>query len=187
VGLFRRDKPLHERLAEEADLDLGATAGEDELRQRTPSRLSSLMHGLADGFLSAPPDEFGRPSPLGEVALHGVPRAREWDTVASVSTELPGDAVHFTALPDGTLLVEEEVPDGALTPLADAIEVTIAPPYRAEAVRRDESVWAVGAKRIRVRELPEHEEDELELIEDGQVVVGRRLDGDLFEVVVTEL
>ena len=128
------------------------------------------MHGLADGFLSAPPDEFGRPSPLGEVALHGVPRARQWDTVASVSAELPGDAVHFTALPDGTLLVEEEVPDGALTPLADAIEVTIAPPYRAEAVRRDESVWAVGAKRIRVREFPEHEEDELELVEDGQVV-----------------
>jgi hypothetical protein len=48
-------------------------------------------------------------------------------------------------------------------------------------------VWAVGATRVRVREFPDHEEDELELVEDGQVVVGRRLDGDLFEVVVTEL
>jgi hypothetical protein len=187
VGLFRRDKPLHERLAEEADLEIGSTAGEDEPQKRTPSRLAGLMHGLADGFLSAPPDEYGRPSPLGEVGLHGVPRAREWDTVASVAAELPGDAVHFTALPDGTLLVEEDVPDGALSPLADAVEATIAPPYRAEAVRRDDDVWAVGAKRIRVRQFPEHEEDELELVEDGQIVVGRRLDGDLFEVAVTPL
>jgi hypothetical protein len=187
VGLFGRDKPLHERLAVEADMEIGAADGEEAPRQRTPSRLAGLLHGLADGFLSAPPDEFGRPSPLGEVALHGVPRAREWDTVASVAAELPGDAVHFTALPDGTLLVEEELPDGVLTPLAEAIEATIAPPYQAEAVRRDDSVWAVGGKRIRVREFPGHEEEELELLEDGQVVIGRRLDGDLFEIVVTPL
>ena len=187
MGLFGRDKPLHKRLAEEAELDIGAVDGEEAPRRRTPSRLGSLLHGLADGFLSAPPDEFGRPSPLGEVALHGVPRAREWDTVASVAAELPADAVHFTALPDGTLLVEEEVPDGALTPFAEAIEATIAPPYRAEAVRRDETVWAVGAQRIRVREFPDHDDDELELVEDGQVVIGRRLDGDLFEIVVTPL
>ena len=187
MGLFRRDKPLHLELAESAGLDVGATDADGTPPQRAPSRLAALMHGLADGFLSAPPDEFGRPSPLGEVALHGVPRAREWDVVASAAVELPGNEVHFTALPDGTLLVEEEVPDGALAPLADTVELTLAPPYRAEAVRRDESMWAVGAKRIRVREFPEHEEDELELIEDGQVVIGRRLDGDLFEVAVTPL
>ena len=187
MGLFRRARPLHERLAEQADLDIGAGDGDPAAGRRTPSRLAGLMHGLADGFLSAPPDEFGRPSPFGEVALHGVPRPREWDTVASVAAELPGDAAHFTALPDGTLLVEEEVPDGALAPLADAVEATIAPPYQAEAVRRDGTVWAVGARRIRVRTFPEHEEDELELIEDGQVVIGRRLDGDLFEIVVSPL
>lgn len=182
MGLFGRDKPLHERLAEEGDLDLG-----DERRPRTPSRLSGLMHVFADGFLSAPPDEFGRPSPFGEVALHGVPRARQWDVVASAEAELPGDEVHFTALPDGTLIVDEDVPDGSLTPLAEAIELTIAPPYAAEGVRRGEAVWAVGARRIRVREFPEHEEDELELVEDGQIVIGRRLDGDLFEVEVSPL
>jgi hypothetical protein len=182
VGLFGRGKPLHERLAEEGELDLGA-----EPRRRAPSRLSGLMHVFADGFLSAPPDEFGRPSPFGEVALHGVPRARTWDVVASAEAELPGDEVHFTALPDGTLIVEEDVPDGSLTPLAEAIELTIAPPYAAEGVRRGEAVWAVGARRIRVREFPQHEEDELELVEDGQIVIGRRLDGDLFEIEVTPL
>ena len=182
MGLFGRDKPLHEQLAEEGDLDIGA-----DPPARTPSRLGGLLHGLADGFLSAPPDEFGRPSPFGEVALHGVPRPRQWDTVASAEAELPGAEVHFTALPDGTLVVEEDVPDGSLSPLADAIEAGLDPPYVAEAVRREDGVWAVGAKRIRVREFPDHEGDDLELVENDQVVIGRRIDGDLFEVVVSPL
>ena len=182
MGLFGRDKPLHERLAEEGDLNLGA-----EPRPRTPSRLGGLLHGLADGFLTAPPDEFGRPSPLGEVAVHGVARARQWDVVASAAAELPGNEVHFTALPDGTLVVEEDVPDGSLGPLAEAIEASINPPYVAESVRREDGIWAVGAKRIRVREFPDHDGDELELVEDGEVVIGRRIDGDLFEVQVSPL
>jgi hypothetical protein len=184
VGFFRRGRPLHERLAEEGGIEIGSELDE---AGRVPSRLAGLMHGLADGFLSAPPDEFGRPSPLGEVAVHGVPRARRWDVVATVQAELPGDEVHFSALPDGTLVVDEDVPDGSLTPLAEAIEATLNPPYRAEAVRREEGVWAVGASRIRVREFPEAEDDELELIEDGTIVIGRRLDGDLFEIQVTPL
>ena len=48
-------------------------------------------------------------------------------------------------------------------------------------------VWAVGAKRIEVRSFPGLEEDELEVVEDGQFVVGRRLDGDLFEVRVAPI
>ena len=147
---WRREKPLHERLAEEADLDIGKGTEEP----RAPSRLSGLAHGLFDGFLSAPPDEFGRPSPLGEVGVHGVARPRRWDAVVSVDAELPGDEVHFASLPDGTLLVDEDVPDGALVPLAEAIEQTLAPPYRAEGVRRGEGVWAVAANRIEVRAFP---------------------------------
>jgi hypothetical protein len=184
VGLFRRDRPLHERLAEQGGLELGSESGETA---RAPSRLAGLVHGLADGFLSAPPDEFGNPSPLGEVAVHGVPRARRWDVVATARAELPGNEVHFTSLPDGTLVVEEDVPDGSLTPLAEAIELTLNPPYRAEAVRREDTVWAVAATRIQVREFPEAEDDELELVEDGSVVIARRLDGYLFEIQVTPL
>lgn len=182
--LWRREKPLHQRLAEEADLDIG-TRRKGEAPRR--SRLAALAHGLADGFLSAPPDEFGRPSPLGEVGFHGVARPRRWDVVASAEAALPGAEVRFAALPDGTLLVDEDVPDGALLPLADAIEQTLAPPYRAEGVRRGEQVWAVAANRIDVRAFPGRLEDELELIEDGQVLLGSRLEGDLFEVEVTPL
>jgi hypothetical protein len=180
VGLFRRSRPLHEELAEDAGLDIGAP-------ERPPSRAAGLIHGLADGFLSTPPDAFGKPSPLGEVAIHGVHRPRQWDTVASARAELPGDEIHFTALPDGTLLVQEDVPDGSLASLAEAVEASVQPPYRAEGVRRSESVWAVAAKRIEVRAFPGHEEDELELVEDDHVILGHRLDGDLFQVEVTPL
>ena len=101
--------------------------------------------------------------------------------------ELPGNEVHFTALPDGTLLVEEDVPAGALSSLAEAVEASVNAPYRAEGVRRSESVWAVAAKRIEVRAFPEHEGDEVELVEDDHVILGHRLDGDLFQVEVTPL
>ena len=180
MGLFRRSRPLHELLAEQSGLDIGAP-------ERPPSRAAGLIHGLADGFLSAPPDAFGKPSPLGEVAFHGVHRPRQWVTVASATAELPGDVVHFTALPDGTLLVEEDVPDGSLAALAEAVEASVQPPYRAEGVRRSERVWAVAAKRIEVRAFPGQAEDELELVEDGHVILGHRLDGDLFQVEVTPL
>ncbi|HUH15762.1 MAG TPA: hypothetical protein VML35_07745 [Gaiellaceae bacterium] len=164
MGLFRR-KPLHERLAEEAALDIGR-------KPRAPNAFSGFLHDLVN---------------TDAVGIHGVHRLREWDAVVTAEAELPGDAVHFAALPDGTLVVDEDVPDGALTPLADALEATVAPPYRAQAVRRGERVWAAGAKRIEVRAFPGREDDELELIEGDTVVLGRRLDGDLFEVEVTPL
>ena len=85
------------------------------------------------------------------------------------------------------MLVQEDVPDGSLVSLAEAVEASIQPPYRAEGVRRSEHVWAVAAKRIEVRAFPGHQEDELELVEDDQVIVGRRLDGDLFQVEVSPL
>jgi hypothetical protein len=165
VPFFRRSRPIHEQLAEDADLDIG--------REPRPLRpFSGFLHngGLFDA-----------------TGIHGVHRQREWDAVATVEAELPGDRVGFVALPDGTLLVEEDVPDDALVPVAEAVEASIAAPYRAVAVRQDELIWAVGAKRIAVRAFPEQEEDELELVEDGHVVLGRRLDGDLFEVEVTPL
>jgi hypothetical protein len=184
MGLFRRQRPLHERLADEGGLDFTSSRPPTG----TPSRVAGLVHGLLDGFLTAPPDLFGKPTPLGEVGIHGVPRARQWDAVASTwADELPGDEIGFAALPDGTLIVDGDVPDGSLAPLAEAVEATLAPPYRAEAVRRGEGIWAVAANRISLREFPDAEDDTVELLEEGTIVIGRRLDGDLFEVEVTPL
>ena len=164
MGLFRRNKPLHQQLAEKAELDIGQ-------EPRAPRAFSGFLHDLA----------------ADTVGIHGVARPRVWDLVTSAEADLPGNAVHFASLPDGTLLVEEDVPDGSLVSLAEAIEATLQPPYRAEAVRKGDRVWGVAANRIRVNVYPGEAEDELERIEDGQVVVGRRLDGDLFEIVVSPL
>jgi hypothetical protein len=128
---------------------------------------------------------------------------------------LPGDEVEFTALPEGTLLVEDDLDPDTLTPLADALEHAVQPPYRAHAVHRGGDTWAVAANRIRLVEIPEPVDgDELELtVADGErtllvdghptfgsvpsierlsdhdafVVRAERLDGDLWEVRVTAL
>jgi len=90
---------------------------------------------------------------------------------------LPGDAVSFVALPDGVLLVDDELPEGALAPLAEAVEATLRPPYRAEAVRRSEQVWAVAARSIEVVSLADDPAgDEIELTWDG-LERGYRVDG----------
>jgi hypothetical protein len=150
-----------------------------------------------------------------ETGVHGVQRAREWDAVVTVEAEgVQGDRARFVALPDNTLLVEEGENVDAL---ADGLDGVAQPPYRAEAVRRGESQWAVGIRRIEVVALPDapegHEltltvrEGERTLLVDGApvfgslpaveqlgeargesyVVQGQRLADDLWEVRVVPL
>lgn len=154
---FWRRKPLHERLAEEGGL--------------------------------GPPVAGDHRSPWEQlVGVHGLSRPRQWDAVvAADAPELEGDAVHFAALPDGTLIVDEDVPDGSLAPLADAVEEIVSAPYRAEGVRRGETVWAVAARRIDVLELAEDPGgDAIELtIHDGErtvLVDGARVFGSIREL-----
>ena len=128
-------------------------------------RRKPLHERLAEegGLVEEPAPE---PRPSWDAAgIHGVPRPREWDAVAAAEApDLAGDTVSFTALPDGTLLVDEDLDEGALTPLAEAVEAHLAAPYRAEAVRRGEGRWAVAARRIEVVRLPEDVQgDEIEL------------------------
>jgi hypothetical protein len=130
VGLFRRSEPLHERLAREG--------------------------GLAPPPLAEPP-----PPGWMETGIHGIHRERQWDAVVTVEAEgVEGDAVHFVALPDNTLLVDEDVD---ADPLAAALDDTFDSPYRAEAVRRGESQWAVGIRRIEVVDLGDNSPDGEEL------------------------
>ena len=127
MPLWRRRRPLHEQLAEGTDL-----------LQWEPRYEPAIGFGAA-----ATMD-----------VLHGG-RPRRWDAVVSAEAPLlTGESVQFVALPDGTLIVEEQVAAGALDPLVDALERAIRPPYRAEAVRRDH-LWAAAASRIEVLELPD--------------------------------
>src|SRR5918911_2315019 len=123
----RRQKPLHEELAE------GTGLLEWESKHELPGQ---LFKGTLD-------------------VLHGG-RHREWDAVATAEAAgLEGDQLEFTTLPDGTVLVDEELPEGVLAPLAEAIEQSLPPPYRARAVRADGELWGVAANRIEVIEVPE--------------------------------
>ena len=122
---------------------------------------------------------------ISEAGIHGIPRERQYDAVAA--TEAPdaaGDSARFVGLEDGSILIEEG--DGDLTALADAIEQEIARPYRATAVRRGETTWAVAAHRLRVVELPEPGGDEIELVLRGEektlVVDGNRAFGTMPEL-----
>ena len=130
MGLFRRSEPLHEQLAREG--------------------------GLVPPPLAEPP-----PPGWMETGIHGIHRERQWDSVVTVEAEgVEGDSVHFVALPDNTLLVDEDVD---ADPLAAALDETVDPPYRAEAVRREESQWVVGIRKIEVVDLGDDAPDGEEL------------------------
>jgi hypothetical protein len=132
LGFFRRERPIHEQLAKEGGLDFARDFGDLSPRDPIDSR-----------------------HPFWQVVgIHGIPREREWDAVASAEAPgLPGDDVEFVALADGSLIVDEDIPDGALAPLADAL--SLSPPYHAFALHQDADIWSVAAKRVQVVEVPE--------------------------------
>lgn len=144
MRLFGRRQPLHRRLADAGGLSLDAAEPSPQLA-------------------AAPPGWDGEQR--GEPGIHGVPRPRRWDAVATAEAPaLRGAEVHFAALPDGTLVVDEDEPDDALSPLADALETRLAPPYRAEGVRRDGALWGVAGRRIAVVREPALDGEEAELV-----------------------
>jgi hypothetical protein len=166
------------------------------------------------GLLSGPvPNDML--SRLAGAGIHGLHRLREWDAVVTVDAPpLEGERAVFVALSDGSLIVEEG--EGDFAPLADAVETQLERPYRAEAVRRHGTLWAVAARSIAIVELvddPGGDEVELtvrggerELSVDGTRTFGslpalerlaegldayalraERLDGALWEVALSPL
>jgi hypothetical protein len=120
-----------------------------------------------------------------ETGIHGVPRERQFDAVVAVEApDLQGANARFVGLEDGSLLIEDG--DGDLTALAEAIEREVKAPYRAIAIRRSKTQWAVAARGLRVVELPERGGDEIELVVKGEertlVVDGNRSFGSLPEL-----
>ena len=100
----------------------------------------------------------------------GVGPGRTWDAVvAAHAPALTGDSTTFVALDDGTLVVNEDLPDGALGPIADAIEEMVGPPYRAAAARGEGDLWNAVAESVRIVELTDVGSDEVELsVVDGE-------------------
>ena len=163
--IFRRE-PIHKRLAREGRLETEP----GPVREAAP----------------APEPEPDPGSRSGLTGVDGVPRPRRWDAVAPAQAPgLTGNEVHFVALPNGDLVVDEDQPENTLAPLAEAIEQTLRPPYRAEAIRRDGESWGVAARRIEV-EVFEAAGDELEVVANNEgrtlVVDGERAFGGVPEL-----
>jgi hypothetical protein len=148
--------------------------------------------------------------------ITGLARTREWDAVRTTEGPgTPGQEVQFVGLHDGRLLIESGEQGFDATPLAAALEDSLARPYRALAHRRPE-LWVIGGLRIelvvldaqrgetielvrddnglriRVDEMPSTDhEPELEKLgetrSESYVVRARRLAGPLFEVEVEPL
>jgi hypothetical protein len=190
LPLFRRER-LHERLAREGGLNEGG------VNERPPD-----------------PIDLSPPAP-GVPGYHGVQRPRRWDAVVMAeASDLPADEVSFVVLADSSVILDDELPEPAVEPLAEALDSVVEAPYRVEAVRRHGDIWAAAAREIDVLEIPGVAGEELILtMREGQktlVVDGRqefgtvpdlerfaserydsyaaeakRLDGDLFEVRVS--
>jgi len=157
VGLFRRkQETLNERLLREAGLDPAQVLG-DPQPEPEPQTPTFGRVALPDGSHVDP---------------------KEWDAaVTVVAPGLAGDQIKFTTIPDGDVIVSEEDGDADVSPLADAVERRVDPPYRAVAARQDGDLWAVGAKRIQVAEVPFPAGDKLELSWNGSYTE-LRIDGE---------
>jgi hypothetical protein len=145
VGLFRRRREtLNEQLLRQAGLDPEQVLGDSQpqLPQPEPPRSVLAAVGVPDASRVAP---------------------KEWDTAVTVDAPgLGGNRIEFTTLPSGDVIVTEESGDADLSPLADAVERNVTPPYRAVAARQDADLWAVGAKRIQVAQIPFPDGEKLE-------------------------
>ena len=93
-------------------------------------------------------------------------RPAVWDLVTTVRVPgISGDAVELATLPDGELIVDEASGEGDLSPLADAVEERLEPPYRLQGRRTEGDDWEIAARTIDVVELDFDGGDEIELIE----------------------
>jgi hypothetical protein len=115
-------------------------------------------------------------------------RPAVWDVVETIDVAgIPGETVQFSALADGELIVDSEAGDADLSPLADAVEEHLPPPYTVQARREVDGsdTWAVAARTIDVVELPFDGGDEIELIVDGDAEL--RVDGEPSDAEIPEL
>ena len=160
MGIFRKRETYNEQMLREAGLD--------RIVFNEPTPAPSEPPPLATGRI---PVTYGL-----RIDVDSGPM--EWDTVTTARVPgLAGDRVEFVTLPNGDVIVEKEQGDGDLSPLADAIEEHVSPPYKAAGSRQGDDLWGVGARRIVVGHFAFPDANALELSQsDG--VTELRADGE---------
>lgn len=169
MALFRKKETYNAQMLREAGLDRVVF----NLPQPAPEPEEE----------SPEPPSFGGHVSLGEsprlmVGGRGLRLPPAWDTTATTGASgIQGDSVKFIALPSGDLILTSEEGDGDLSPLADAIEEHLSPPYKAVASRQAGDLWGVGASRIEVATFQFADAELIELSErDGETEL--RVDGE---------
>jgi hypothetical protein len=172
---WRRDEPVHEQLRREAE-GVTAGSGEEDAVDR-PAEPVSFDSTYAGSYIDD-----------GRLAFAGVPRIRgDWDLVITgEAPDLTGsDELGFVVVEDGDILMDSQLPEGDVTPLAEAIELQIQPPYRAYGIRQEGDLWAVSARAIEIGHF-QAAGDEIELTVRGDerelVVDGRKSFGSVPEL-----
>jgi hypothetical protein len=180
MPLFRRrDETMNEILLREA----GLAEPQQEPRSEPESRPDAAPQ-------PAPLDPYAGTYPADSVFggwQRAMARPDAADATAVVrAPQIAGDDVEFVALPSGDLIVDVEKGDADLSPLADAVEATLAPPYRARAQRQHADLWGVAASRIDVRRFSCEAGDEIELVVRGGRMA-MRVDGAASSLRIPEL
>ena len=131
---------------------------DDETRRRAVEADGALADSGVEDEVERPADPVstgmslaGISSEKGGLAFIGIPRiGGDWDLVITgEAPELTGaDELGFVVVEDGDIYMDSQLPDGDVTPLAEAIELQLRPPYRAYGVRQEADLWAVAAREI---------------------------------------
>jgi hypothetical protein len=218
MGIFRRRKEetLNEQMLREAGLSTALDSPELQDSQDSVTASTSDPPEPLDPYAgSYPADATGGIVPAS--LDRAMARPAVWDILTTVTAAgITGDRVEFATLPSGDVIVDTETGTADLSPLADAVEKQLKPPYRVVARREDDDLWSIAARTIDVVELTFDGGDEIELVEnegstelrvDGKpwneeipeleragetlgtdfVVQADRLDGDVWEIRVSAL
>jgi hypothetical protein len=197
MGIFRRRKEetLNEQMLREAGI---AEDGDTPPEQNSPDSdtSSSSVPDAANGAAEPPepldPYAGSYPAdPTGGIVPASLGRAMArpavWDVLTTVTAPgIAGDRVEFATLPTGDLIVDTETGDADLSPMADAVEKQLKPPYRVLASRQTDDLWSVAARAIDVVELTFDGGDEIELVE-NEGVTELRVDGKPWKQEIPEL
>jgi hypothetical protein len=189
MGIFRRrkDETLNERMLREAGIPPALDS--PGLQNRPDSVTASTSEPPPEpvdpyaGTYPADPAVGRWPGYLSRAMA----RPAVWDVVTTVQVAgIAGDAVEFVTLPAGDVIVDTETGDGDLSPLADAVEKHLKPPYRVQARREQDDLWGIAARTIDVVELQFDGGDEIELVEtEGRTEL--RVDGEPWKQEIPEL
>jgi hypothetical protein len=185
MGIFRRRKEeetLNEQMLREAGISPALDS--PELQELHDSDTASTTEPPPSPDLLTGKYPAERWSGYFQTAMA---RPAIWDVVTTVSAPgIEGDKVEFATLPAGDMIVDTESGDGDLSPLADAVEKQLGPPYRVLARRQDDDVWGIAARTIDVVELKFDDGDEIELVE-NEGTTELRVDGKPWQQEIPEL